>query len=221
MRPSFRILFLDLDDTLYSNTTGLWQAIGGRILQYMIDVAGVPADQAPAMRDDYFNRYGTTLTGLRIHQGIDPMDYLRYVHALPVDQYLQPDPRTREVLAGVPLRRVILTNADRWHAGRVLTRLGLTGVIDQIVDIIDLEWIHKPNEEAYRRAMALAGETDAGACVLLDDMARNLTPAQAIGMTTVLVGPKDSPQDGGFHIASMHELPRVLGELGIQPLPAG
>jgi putative hydrolase of the HAD superfamily len=220
MKSSFRILFLDLDDTLYSNTTGLWQAIGGRILQYMIEVAGVPADQAPALRDDYFQRYGTTLTGLRIHQGIDPMDYLRYVHALPVEQYLQPDPRTREVLAGVPLRRVILTNADRWHAARVLSRLGLSGLIDQIVDVIDLEWIHKPNEEAYRRAMSLVGETEAGACLLLDDMARNLAPALAIGMTTVLVGGKDPPVDGGFQIGSMHELPRVLEKLGIPQLPA-
>jgi pyrimidine 5'-nucleotidase len=211
----FRVLFLDLDDTLYPSSTGLWTAIGVRILQYMVDVAGVPAEKAPTLRDEYFHRYGTTLTGLRIHQGVDPLDYLRYVHALPIEDYLQPDPWTKDVLSRVPLRRVVLTNADRWHAGRVLARLGLTEVIDQVVDVIDLEWIHKPEEAAYRRAMALAGAAEARSCLLLDDLARNLEPASRMGMATVLVGTKDRPPESAFQIASMRDLPGVLEQLGI------
>ena len=221
MTAPFRVLFLDLDDTLYPSTTGLWAAIGVRIERYMVEVAGVPAEQAPGLRDDYFHRYGTTLTGLRLHQGIDPLDYLRFVHAIPVEDYLQPDLTTRAVLASVPLKKIVLTNADRWHAARVLGRLGLTEVIDQVVDIMDLDWVHKPAEEAYRRALALAGETEARACLLLDDLARNLKPAAQMGMTTVLVGSKDPSTEAHFHMGTMHDLPGVFRSLGIASSPVG
>jgi len=32
---ALEVIFLDLDDTLYPRTNGLWQAIGGRILDFM------------------------------------------------------------------------------------------------------------------------------------------------------------------------------------------
>ncbi|HET7011410.1 MAG TPA: pyrimidine 5'-nucleotidase [Anaerolineales bacterium] len=215
MAGPFRILFLDLDDTLYASATGLWSAIGVRILRFMVEIAGVPSDRASSLRDEYFHRYGTTLTGLRLHQGIDPLQYLRYVHDLPLADYLQPDPATRAILAAIPLRKIVLTNADRWHAGRVLDRLGLDGVVDQIIDVIDLDWLHKPDERAYRRAMELARESEAAACLLLDDITRNLEPAAKMGMTTVLVGTKDPPPGFGHQIDSMHDLPALLTKLGV------
>jgi putative hydrolase of the HAD superfamily len=216
----FRILFLDLDDTLYPSSTGLWEAIGDRILSFMVDVVGVPSDRAPVLRDEYFRAYGTTLTGLRIHQAIDPLEYLRYVHDLPLERYLTPDPAALAILAATPLRRVVFTNSDRRHADRVLARLGLADVIDQIVDIIDLEWIPKPDEAAYTKAMAIVGERDPRACVLLDDLVRNLLPAERLGMTGVLVGRKDLSANTHFRIDSVRELPTVFQTLGV-PFPQG
>lgn len=216
MAPSpYRVLFLDLDDTVYPSSSGLWEAIGDRILSYMVEVAGVPAVRADALRDEYFRSYGTTLTGLRIHQGVDPHDYLRYVHDLPLERYLAPDPAVRAILAEVPLRRVIFTNADRAHANRVLARLNLTEVIDQIIDITDLDWTPKPLEAAYTKALAAVGETDARACVLVDDMVRNVLPAERLGMTGVLVGQKHSSENVHLRIDSLHQLPDLLRDLGV------
>jgi putative hydrolase of the HAD superfamily len=211
----FRILFLDLDDTLYPSSAGLWEAIGDRILRFMVDVVGVPEDRAPTLRDEYFRAYGTTLTGLRIHQAIDPLEYLHYVHDLPLERYLSPDPASRAILAATPLRRVVFTNSDRRHAGRVLARLGMADVIDQIIDIIDLDWVPKPDEAAYTKAMALAGEPDPRACLLLDDLVRNLLPAERLGMTGVLVGRKDLTADTRIRIDSVRELPAVFRALGV------
>lgn len=215
MASTFRILFLDLDDTLYPSSAGLWKAIGDRILSFMVDVVGVPVDRAPALRDEYFHAYGTTLTGLRIHYAVDPLEYLYYVHDLPLERYLSPDPTARAVLAALPLRRVVFTNADRRHADRVLARLGLGDVIHQIIDIIELDWIPKPDEAAYTKAMALVGEQDPRACLLLDDLVRNLLPAERLGMTGVLVGRKDPSADAHFRIDSLHELPAVLRTFGV------
>ena len=220
MTSPFRILFLDLDDTLYPSSAGLWEAIGDRILSFMVDVVGVPGDRAPVLRDEYFRAYGTTLTGLRIHQAIDPLEYLHYVHDLPLERYLSPDPATRAILTDTPLRRVVFTNSDRGHADRVLARLGLADVIDQIVDLIDLDWIPKPDEAAYTKAMALVGEQDPRACLLLDDLVRNLLPAERLGMTGVLVGRKDPSADARFRIDSLRELPAVFQSLGV-PFPQG
>ncbi len=218
MASPFRVLFLDLDDTLYPSSTGLWEAIGDRILSYMVEVAGVPAERAGPLRDDYFRAYGTTLTGLRIHQGIDPLDYLRYVHDLPLERYLTPDPAVHAVLAAVPLRRIVFTNADRGHADRVLARLNLADVIDQIIDIIDVGWTPKPADEAYTHALAAAHEEDAGACLLLDDLVRNILPAERLGMTGVLVGRKELAREVRYQIDSLVDLPEVLRALGV-PFP--
>jgi putative hydrolase of the HAD superfamily len=204
----FRILFLDLDDTLYPSSAGLWEAIGDRILGFMVDIVGVPEDRAPTLRDEYFRTYGTTLSGLRIHQAIDPLEYLHYVHDLPLELYLSPDPAARAILAATPLRRVVFTNSDRRHADRVLARLGLA-------DVIDLDWIPKPDEAAYTKAMALVGEPDPRACLLLDDLVRNLLPAERLGMTGVLVGRKDLSADTRIRIDSVHELPAVFQTLGV------
>ena len=215
MASPFRVLFLDLDDTLYPSSTGLWEAIGERILSYMVDVAGVPVERAAGLRDEYFRAYGTTLTGLRLHQGIDPLDYLRYVHDVPLERYLTPDPAVREALMGVALRRIVFTNADRGHAERVLARLHLTDAIDQIIDVIDVGWTPKPAEEAYTQALAAASESDPKACLLLDDLARNLLPAERLGMTGVLVGRKESADGVRHRIDSIVDLPALLVGLGV------
>ena len=215
MTSPFRILFLDLDDTLYPSSAGLWEAIGDRILGFMVDVVGIPGDRAPTLPDEYFRAYGTTLSGLRIHQAIDPLEYLHYVHDLPLDRYLNPDPAARAILAATPLRRVVFTNSDRRHTDRVLARLGLTDVIDQIIDIIDLDWVPKPDEAAYTKAMALVGEPDPRACLLLDDLVRNLLPAERLGMTGVLVGRKDLSADTRLRIDSVRELPTVFQTLRV------
>jgi putative hydrolase of the HAD superfamily len=181
-------LLLDLDDTLYPASSGLWEAIGERINRFMIDVVGRPAHQAPRLRQLYFERYGTSLNGLRLLHGIDPFDYLRYVHDLPLEDYIAADPALRRMLERLVVAPVIFTNADTAHARRVLSVLGVDDLVDQIIDIVALEWINKPEPEAYRRALQLCLQDDPTACLVVDDQPRNLTPAAALGMGTVLVG---------------------------------
>jgi len=207
---TLKTIFLDLDDTLYPPSTGIWPAIGVRIDLYMIERLHLPAEQVPALRRQLFTQYGTTLRGLVVTMNIDQVDYLDFVHAVPVESMLQPDAMLHTVLTGLPQRKVIFTNADRKHAGRVLGALKVTDCIDQIIDILDVDPFCKPQPGAIECALHLAGEQDASQCVLVDDGVANLAAARQFGLHTVRVGSADTSPDYEAGISTIHALPGVL-----------
>jgi putative hydrolase of the HAD superfamily len=204
--PAFTTVFLDVDDTLYPSSSGVWQAIGQRINLYMQERLGIPSDRVRAVRDDYFRTYGTTLNGLIVNFDVNPLDYLTYVHDIPLEEMLRPDPELRSMLEGMPQQRVVLTNASREHAERVMRRLGIREVIDRVIDILDLEMTSKPQPEAYLRALTLVGESDPSACVAVDDLLANLETAHGLGMTTVLVARDGEGPVVDYRIARLAEL---------------
>ena len=206
----WRVVFLDLDDTLYPPSSGVWDAIGARIQDFVMDRLGLGFEEAKALRRRYFDEYGTTLNGLWHHHAIDPTDYLSYVHAVPLEEMIQPDPELASMLRGLPQKRIVFTNANRQHAERVLSCLGVSAHIDAILDLFALEMVNKPKQAAYTRALALAGETDPRACVLADDLPRNLVPAGGMGMTTVLVGPAQQDGAADYRIERITDLTRAL-----------
>ncbi len=207
---TYRVVFLDLDDTLYPPSSGVWQAIGERIQVFMMDRLGLTYGEATSLRRRYFEDYGTTLNGLWLNHGVDPQDYLAYVHAVPVEELLRPDPALSTMLEQLPQKRVVFTNANRQHADRVLACLDVADKVDAVIDLFALGMTNKPAPEAYERALGLIGEKDPRACVLADDLPRNLVPAKAMGMTTVLVGPAQPNGAADLHIARITELTRAL-----------
>jgi pyrimidine 5'-nucleotidase len=208
---SFSTLFFDLDDTLYASSSGLWGVIRERMSQYMEEVLGLPRDEVPALRRSYFETYGTTLRGLQIHHHVDADEYLEYVHDLPLDRYIQPNPALRAMLDSLPQKRWIFTNADADHARRVMAVLGVQDCFDGIIDIRSMEFFCKPEPEAYLRALALAGNPAPQQCVLLDDSAVNLEGARRIGFTTLWICQNGSLHPAAHYTASnLLELPRKL-----------
>lgn len=183
-----RFILFDLDDTLYAAQCGLWAAIGQRIDQYMVERLGLAPETTVAQRRLYLETYGTTLNGLRHDHHIDPHDFLKFVHDVPVGRFLSPSAELDAMLARLPQRKVIFTNADAPHAQRVLDCLGIGRHFDRIIDIHTLEFINKPDRRAYERALGLIGARPEE-CLFVDDAVRNLRPARALGMTTVLVAP--------------------------------
>jgi putative hydrolase of the HAD superfamily len=211
---AYTTLFFDLDDTLYPSSLGLWQEIRARMGRYMVDVLGMPADVAPGIRRMYYETYGTTLRGLQIHHQVDPDDYLRYVHDLPLERYLRPDPELRALLLSLPQRRWIFTNADADHARRVMALLGVQDCFDGIIDIRALNFVCKPQPAAFRRALELAGDPEPQQCVLLDDSAGNLEAARQMGFVTVWVSQNGSSQSSAqATISSLLELPLKMPDL--------
>ena len=206
----FSTIFFDLDDTLYPSATNLWQAIKGRMNSYMRDRMNIPADEIPALREKYYLQYGTTLHGLEKHHNLDVGDFLAYVHDLPLQEYLTPDPLQRSVIASLPTRNLIFTNADIPHADRVLTALNLRDLFPVIVDVNTVAPYCKPMPGAFAIAMNLAGESDPARCVMIDDLPRTTRAARSAGMFSILFGEASANGDADAGFMNWNELPGIL-----------
>jgi pyrimidine 5'-nucleotidase len=206
----FTTLFFDLDETLYPRATGLWQAIGARITQYMRERMSFPPDQVAFLREKYFREYGTTLRGLQANHNVDMDDYLAFVHDVPLDHFIHPDPQLQAALAGIPSRKFIFTNSDTNHTRRVLRVLGLEGLFEGIIDVHSIAPFCKPMPEAFELALKAAGNPDPPACVLLDDQRRITRAARSLGMYTILVGEDNPGQDAHAALLNLSGLPGLL-----------
>jgi putative hydrolase of the HAD superfamily len=203
-------IFFDLDDTLYPRESGVWPAILERMEQYMRAEVGIPAEQVRPLRERFRGQYGTTLRGLHHEYQIDPEDYLGYVHEIPVEALLKPNPALAAMLERLPQRKWIFTNSSVAHSRRVLAALGMNGSIEGIIDTTAMNYQSKPAVEVYQLALELAGGKPAANCLYLDDLPRNLEPAHAQGIGTVLVGSREAHPAADFSILAADELLQAL-----------
>jgi putative hydrolase of the HAD superfamily len=203
-------LILDLDETIYPSSTGLWDLIGERITMFIHERLGTPLDEIPAIRNGYFHTYGTTLRGLELNHGINAQDYLEYVHNVPIEQILAPDPALRQVLSSYPQRKVIFTNSNKAHSRRVLTQVGISDLIDNIVDIVDINPYCKPQVEAFEKALALLGGLAPSDCLFVDDNLMNIQTAAGLGLPVVYVNENRQPTLLYPSIRYLEELPLIL-----------
>ena len=206
-------LIFDLDDTLYPPTTGVWDAIGERINQFIVDNLALETAEVKQVRDELFHTYGTTLRGLQLVYGINPYQYLNFVHNIPLATYLQPNPNLHRILKQIPNRKVIFTNSDQNHALRVLAQLELGGIFERIIDVMDVAPFCKPQPEAFQHALKLLGNPDPTRCVLIDDSLRNINAARELGFHTILVGNHNgNAHEASARIDTLEDLP-LLAEL--------
>ena len=211
-----RTLFIDLDDTVYPASLGLWIEIRTRIDLYMHDRLGIPWEGLTEMRQNLFNIYGTSMRGLQQVYQIDQHEFLAFVHDVPLSRYLKPDPMLRAALLCLPQRKIIFTNADRNHARRVLAALDLSDCFDQIIDIIDLDPYCKPMPAAFEIALQLSGETDPRTCLLVDDQPRNIAAARKFGMPGMCInGLVTSAADCDACLPTLADLPLALASFDV------
>ena len=206
----FTTIFFDLDDTLYPPESGLWKAIKERMNNYMRDRMDIPEHEIPILREKYFMQYGTTMRGLQANHNIDSDDFLAYVHDLPLKEYLTPNPTLRSVLASLPTRNLIFTNADINHAKRVLAALELNDLFDTIVDVNTVAPYCKPMPESFQIAMKIAGESDPSKCVMIDDIHRTTRAAREAGLFSILCNPSHVNGDADAHLTDWAELKGIL-----------
>ena len=206
----FTTIFFDLDDTLYPASTGLWHAIKERMNVYMRERMGFAPADIPRLREKYFREYGTTLRGLQANHKMDVDDFLAFVHDLPLGNYLAPNPTLRSVIASLPTRKLIFTNADVSHARRVLAALELGDLFDAIVDVNQVAPFCKPMPESFRIAMDAANESDPARCVMIDDLPRTTRAARDFGMFGVLYGQTESHPEANAAFVDWNKLPALL-----------
>lgn len=176
----------DLDNTLYPAETEFMALIEGRMTDFVEKAVGLPREEARAIQKRYYTEHGTTLAGLMAHHGIEPKAFLDEVHDVSMDR-LTPDPALRAAIAALPGRRLIFTNGSLGHAGRVLDRLGLAALFEDVFAIETADYLPKPAMATFEKVIArhrLAPKATA----FFEDSEKNLAPAALLGMTTILVG---------------------------------
>lgn len=197
-----RYLLFDLDDTLYTNASGLLNEVGQRIEHWTAQALRVHPDEAKRLRRRYFETYGTTMAGLLAeHPEVDIDAYLDYVHDVDIQRYLAPNPALDAMLARLPRPKSVFTNSITSWAERVTQRLGIRDHFDHVFDVRAVGYKSKPHPHAYDhvlRTLDLPGE----ACVMLDDGVAYLRGAKAAGMTTIQVRAGATPNGHVDHVVA-------------------
>ncbi len=173
----------DLDNTLYDPKYNLFGQIDVRMGEYIQNIMTVDAPEARRIQKHYFQEHGTTLRGLMAHQGIEPRHFLDYVHDIDVT-VLPPDLELAQQLADLPGRKLVFTNGDEPYARRVMNQLQISAAFEAVHCIIAMDYLPKPDARAYAGLLS-AHAVDPARSIFFEDMARNLSPAKALGMTTV------------------------------------
>lgn len=199
----------DLDNCLYSPSLDLFALIDLRMGEYIQRLLGCDAQEARRVQKSHFLEHGTTLAGLMREHGVDPHDFLDFVHDIDLAR-LAADPELVAALDRLPGRKFIFTNADEGHAGRVLDRLGFANAFDGLHDIHAMDYVPKPNPGSYEALCARHG-IDPRRALFVDDMARNLAPAKSLGMVTVWL---DNGSEKGGHDADLASIDYVAHSLG-------
>jgi putative hydrolase of the HAD superfamily len=178
----------DLDNTLYPHHLNLWQQVDERIRLYIERLLDLSKEDAFRLQKDYYKRYGTTLRGLMLEHGLQPDDFLDFVHKIDHSP-LEPNPQLAAAIKKLPGRKLILTNGTRKHADAVTQRLAIHEHFEDVFDIVAAELEPKPSPQVYDRFLARHG-VDPRKAAMFEDLARNLAAPHSLGMTTVLVIPE-------------------------------
>ncbi|MEJ5310767.1 MAG: pyrimidine 5'-nucleotidase [Anaerolineae bacterium] len=191
-----RYILFDLDDTLYTNDTGLFKELGTRLVDWVSQQLHISLEESAALRREYFQAYGTMMRGLLLHHPEVSVDaYLDYVHDIDVSRYIAPNPALEGMLARLDVPKAVFTNSIADWAERILGQLGVRHHFTHIIDVRAVDYQSKPHPHAFARALEIL-QTPAPDCVMVDDQVSYLRGAVAAGMRTVLVRPGAEAVDG-------------------------
>jgi putative hydrolase of the HAD superfamily len=183
--PEIECWVFDLDNTLYPASATVYPEVEQRMNAFIAAELRIGLEEAKALRKRFFEAHGTTLRGLMNDYGMNPKPFLDYVHELDLSS-LARDERLAGAIAALPGRKLIFTNATQRHAERVLAQLGLSAHFCGIHDIEACAFVPKPDPSGYRVLLERHG-IDPASSAMIEDIAKNLVPAAALGMTTVWV----------------------------------
>jgi len=214
---SIKHWIFDLDNTLYSGKTRVFEQVSKKMSEYISKKLNVSTAEAKEIQKNYFHEYNTTLNGMIKNHKIDADEFLEFVHNIDID-FLEKDLILGEELKKLDGKKIIFTNASRKHALNVTKRIGIDHYFDDIFDIIDSEFVPKPAIQPYKKLVE-KHKIDPKLCGFVEDIARNLKPAYEMGMKTVWIE-NDEPwakkfSDGDFINFKTNNLSEFLKQINL------
>ena len=121
----------DLDNTLYSGDTKVFDQVDKRMSKYISNKLKVSIDEARKIQKNYFHEYNTTLNGMIKNHEIDAKEFLDFVHDIDLE-FLKKDKGLEQELSRIKDKKIIFTNGSRAHAENVTKRIGINRLFDGI-----------------------------------------------------------------------------------------
>jgi putative hydrolase of the HAD superfamily len=206
-----KLLLTDVDFTLYPKGTGPFAEVNLKIEEYVMQQLGISREQARHLRKEYIGSFGSTLGGMMHNHGVDPHDFLKTVHDVPVEEMLKEDDRLKEALSEVSIPMVAFSNGSREYVGRILNALGVESYFTDIFAIEDMEFIPKPLSNPFELVVEKYGFSPFE-LILADDRADNIETAFMLGIHGILVG-YDADSNAEIVIPDIYQLPDAVDRL--------
>ena len=172
----------DLDNTLYSGQTKVFSEVDKKMSTFISKKMNVDLIKAKEIQKKYFYESGTTLSGLMKHDGIDPHEFLEFVHDIDIS-WLPKDLLLREELTKIKEKKYIFTNGSHAHVENVTKQLGIDDLFDGVFDIVDANFVPKPHIDPYQKIIKKFN-LNPKQSILIEDIAHNLEQAKNLGMKT-------------------------------------
>jgi putative hydrolase of the HAD superfamily len=183
------VWLFDMDDTLHDASWQVFPAMRYEMTAYIERHLGVGRTEADRLRLRFWARYGATLIGLVREHGVDPVHFLAETHRFPtLPELLRADAHQRAAIRRLPGRKLVLTNAPRIYALRVLRELRLLRLFDGVLSIEDMHQFRqlrpKPDARMLRHLLRRHGLRPQQ-CVMIEDSLEHLRAARRIGLRGV------------------------------------
>jgi len=182
------VWLFDLDDTLHDASAASMPGINTAMTEFVQRELRLTRDAADALRRQYWRRYGATLLGLVRHHGVKAAHFLHDTHRLPgLEARVSGQHHDFAAIARLAGSKIVLTNAPRAYALRVLRALRIEHLFDAVLSIEDMAMFGhlrpKPDTRMLRRLCARL-RVHPRRCVLIEDTLVHQKAARAIGMRT-------------------------------------
>lgn len=208
------VWIFDLDNTLHDATPHIFPHINRSMTAYLQEHLQLNEPEADALRMEYWQRYGATLSGLIKHHGTDPDHFLWHTHQFPkLDEMVLRSPGLRSTLQRLPGMKLLYSNAPQHYAHAVLKLLKVNDLFDGVFALEQARYRPKPQWQGFRRLLQQY-HLDPRNCIMVEDSAENLKTAKRLGMRTVWIS--RAPKLPGYvdiKIQHVLELPRVVSRL--------
>jgi putative hydrolase of the HAD superfamily len=157
----------DLDNTLYSGDTKVFDQVDKKMMFFISDKLNVTLIEAKKIQKKYF------------------YEYLEFVHDVDLE-FLKEDTKLQNELTNLRGQKFIFTNGSKAHAANVTKRIGIQNLFNGVFDIVDANFVPKPSITPYKKIIEKY-RIDPQYCIFIEDIARNLKPANELGMKTAWV----------------------------------
>lgn len=208
-------IIFDNDNTLYRLGPIGQESLIGQLIAYAAGKLGIDYDAAAQERLRLFEKYNLRSSEVvfYLEYGLDMGEYIKDGYgAIDLDRIgLKRDEALRRALLDCNSRMSVLTNNPKEYAERVIKKLGVEDLFENVIGTAEMNYAMKPDIRAFVAALRVTGY-DPKETLFVDDMREYLIGAKKLGLTTVLVNADDATEEASidYKIGGIYDIVNVM-----------